>query len=121
MKTKILIFARRDQENEWSSHHGYVVIGVRLSKEAQRKPVIERMAEGFYGPGDTSHDVHETGYFRGGLGSWFGGSFDLIMELEGQLRPASPHTPVCGNFQVIGDQRFTGIYEAEEVLKKQSA
>jgi hypothetical protein len=130
MKTTILIFARRDQKDKWVSHHGYVVVGVRLSNEAQRQPVIERMAAGFYGPGKTEHDRHDPpNDFRGCLGSWFGGSFDLIMELEGQLRPVSPYalfrgkfvppyTLVIGNFQVIGDQRFTGIYEADEVLEK---
>jgi hypothetical protein len=118
MKTRVLIFALRDQEREWSSHHGYVVVGVRLSKEAQRKPVIERMAAGFYGPGKTKYDATDPP--RRDLGRWFGGSFDLIMELEGQLRLASCCTPGCGNFQVMGDQRCVGIYEAEEVLKKPS-
>lgn len=106
-----LIFARRDHPEGWG-RHGHVTLFVVCDGMLDGTAVVTRMQEGpFYGfmGGEPGTGPYTDGY----LGEWFGGNFDLIGSTAGDVLLTSIGR---GRFYVMGDNRFVGIYEAQEVL-----
>ena len=86
--------------------HGYVVLLVRCQDRETVEAVSEKLARGFYG-------VKGETYSVGHLGKWYGGSFDHLATLPGD---EVEDGGLEQRFRSIGDNRFVGVYEADEVL-----
>ncbi len=116
----IAVFARASHPNynngEWR-YHGYSVIFVRASSESQIKSVQRKLqTDGLPEPYE-GHASYEQG--------WYGGkSFDLISVLPGNrlLDMKKLWLPVGGKQTrtSIGDNRYAGFYDAEELLWRAS-
>src|SRR5438045_134326 len=111
----VAVFARPNHPNyhngEWS-HHGYVVVFVRCVDREQALAVKTKLAlEGLPEPFE-GHASYEQG--------WYGGRMELVGLIDGELSPEShmvsaPVEPMRRRTS-IGDNRYAGIYDAEELL-----
>lgn len=107
----IAVFARPNHPKGYGygeTEHGYVIALVRCKSESQLASVKERLAnEGLPEP-------------FGHTWPWYGGRLDLLAVLPGNRVLGAKHTllPVRpGNEkQSIGDNRYAGLYTAEELL-----
>lgn len=114
----IAVYARADHPKGYGfgdgRAHGYVVLFVRCKSRKEVEAVSKRLSQWnnpFLGP------QVEPYYSNGRLGEWYGGLFELLAVLPGNKIDhlgygMFPH----GRFASRGDNRFTGVYEAEEVL-----
>lgn len=113
----IAIFARPNHPNynngEWC-HHGYVVAAVHCKDEDEVAKVAQKLRLKPGLPEPFGHDSYEQG--------WYGGMMDLITILDGDelFEPTtgktwSPVRPLSKKTS-IGDNRYAGYYEAEELL-----
>ena len=97
---------------EWR-YHGYVVIMVHCKDypealAVKAKLMNEGLAEPYQG-----HESMEQG--------WYGGRMELVALLKGNKISPEAHmvsSPLTeyNTKQSMGDNRFTGFYEAEEIL-----
>lgn len=119
------VFARSDhpqgygmvrQGEIYGRAHGYSVIYVRCADEAELAEVAKRLSLW----NKPFHGLQVHGYGNGQMGEWYGGLFDLIAIIPGHaLKIASWQSKPDEEqrFRSLGDNRFTGIYTAEEVLQ----
>lgn len=110
------IFARADHPEGWgmarNTAHGFVVIGVRCADADELQAVWRKLADGWSGiEGATTYSA---GALDPNGHRWFGGRFQLIATATDfeviSFSSASPR------FNCLGDNRFVGVYEADEVL-----
>lgn len=109
------VFARANHPEGWGypppesggpggTAHGYVVVLVQCSSDRVLEAVKTKLAMGFAG-------VPADSYSQGDLGKWFGGQFDYLYST-----PSDELDLVGHPFSCRGDNRFVGIYGADEVL-----
>lgn len=120
------VFARADHPKGYGfadgRAHGYVILFVRCKSRKQVLDVLKVLTnwkKPFLGLGTDQY------YNHGNLGEWFGGNaFDLLAVLPGNkldhmsggYYTGGGTQPAPGRFFCRGDNRFTGIYEAGEIL-----
>lgn len=107
--------------------HGYVVLLVRCKKQ-QIAAITARMND-FRKRFEGIPKAEDSwgGYSEGQLGTWFGGQFELIAVLPGNVVEIAdfwygkekPPTVRAQRFWCRGDNRFVGLFEADEVLSSE--
>lgn len=113
------VFARADHPKGYGlpdgRAHGYSMLFVTGSRKQIRdcQERLQDFRKPFIGP------LGKHYYSDGGLGEWYGGRFELLAVLPGD-RVEHVHggdVHVTGQkFLSRGDNRFSGIFTAEEVL-----
>lgn len=123
------VFSRADHPKGYGfadgRAHGYVTLFVRCKSKKQLKEVTKALStwnKPFLGLQTDQYYAH------GNLWEWFGGLFELTAIFPGnKIEHATGSYYITGTVQTIkdrymcrGDNRFTGIFEAEEILNVQS-
>lgn len=98
---------------EWM-YHGYVVIFVRCVDYKQALEVKMKLATSGLPEPMQAHESYEQG--------WYGGRMDLLALLDGDSLHELSHmvsAPIMSYRakQSIGDNRYTGFYDASELLR----
>lgn len=108
------LYARADHPEGYGQGkraHGYVVLMVRCRDEDEVARVSKVMASDFKGK-------PEGGYNDGALLDWYGGNFDLLAILPGAEYAHLTFPGPNMRFVSKGDNRFVGLYTADEVLNE---
>lgn len=119
---KFLIFARSSHPDGWGwstgtapnnvgQAHGYSVLIIRV-KSRRYQATLDKVVRHMQYPGFKG--IKTGGYYGdGNLGDWFGGQFDHLMTVKGELDiPYSNEHGVCK-----GDNRMVSVFDIEEVLE----
>lgn len=125
----IAVFARINHPEGWgfpvykegspptsATAHGYVVVAVRYTKEETLEAVKSKLMKypnGFEGIVKEKNNLYGEGF----LGTWFGGQFDYLFSVPDADEVLWPGVHVGGQYQCRGDNRFVGLYDANEILK----
>jgi hypothetical protein len=123
------IFSRADHPKGWGfadgRAHGYVTLFVRCRSRKQLLEVTKALSiwnKPFLGLQSDQYYAH------GNLNEWFGGLFELtaivpgnkIEHAMGSYYSSGTVQTQEGRWLCRGDNRFTGIYDAKEILNVQS-